>query len=94
MIVTFCDRQSVNSVREDDVNAPDSTSPVVAVNVIDIDPPSAHGTVTVPDGPFGETVIAVVTAARLTVAATMLCVVEVPGPDGVEGFDGEGAVGP
>jgi hypothetical protein len=94
LIVTFCDRHSVNSVREDDVNVPDSTSPIVPVNVMDIAPPSAHGTVTVPDEPFGETVNAVVTAARLTVAATMLCVVEVPGPEGVEGFDGEGAVGP
>jgi hypothetical protein len=80
-------------MREDDVNVPDSTAPAV-VNVIDIDPPSAHGEVMVRDRPSGETVIAVFIAARLTVAATMLCVAEVPGPVGVEGINGEGADGP
>ena len=94
LIVTVCIRHSVNSMREDDVNVPDCTAPVVVVNVIDIDPPSAHGKVMVRDRPSGETVIAVFIAAWLTVAATMLCVVEVPGPDGVEGINGEGADGP
>ena len=82
LIVTVCLRQSVNSMREDDVNVPDCTAPVVLVTAIDIDPPSAHGKVMVRDRPSGETVIAVFIAAWLTVAATMLCVVEVPGPDG------------
>jgi hypothetical protein len=81
-------------MREDDVNVPDSASPGVLVNVIDIDPPSAHGKVKVGDRAFGETVIAVLIAAWLTVAATMLSVVDAPGPEGVGGFDAEGAVGP
>ena len=41
-----------------------------------------------------EIVIAVFSAAWLTVAATRLCVVEVPDSDGVEGFNWEGADGP
>ena len=89
LIVTVCLRHSVNSMREDDVNVPDCTAPVVVVTAIDIDPPSAHGKVMVRDRPSGETVIAVFIAAWLTVAATMLCVVEVPG-----GINGEGADGP
>ena len=94
MIVTVCLRHSVNSMREDDINVPDCTAPVVLVNAIDIDPPSAHGKVTVRERPSGETVIAMFIAAWLTVAATMLCVVLVMGPDGVEGINGEGADGP
>ena len=93
LIVTVCIRHSVNSMREDDVNVTDCKAPVVVI-VIDIDPPSAHGKVMVRDRPSGETVIAVFIAAWLTVAATMLCVVEMPGPDGVEGINGEGADGP
>jgi hypothetical protein len=91
LIVTFCLRHSVNSVREEDVNVLDCGAPSVLVKVIDIDPPSAHGKVTVRERPSGETVIAVFIAAWLTVAATMLCVVEVLGPDGI---NGEGAEGP
>jgi hypothetical protein len=82
----------MNSIREDDANVPDVTAPVL-VNVIDIDPPSAHGKVVVRDSPSGETVIAVFIAAWLTVAATMRCVVEVAGPERVEGANGEGADG-
>ena len=94
MIVTVWVRHSVNSRREDEVSAPDTAAPVVLVKVIDIDPPSAHGTVTVRDRPSWEIVIAVFIAAWLTVAATMLCAVEVPGPGGVEDVNGEGADAP
>ena len=94
MIVTVCIRHWVNSRREDDVNVPDCKPPAPLFNVIDIDPPSAHGTVMVCDRPSLEMVIAVFIAAWLTVAATMPCVVELPGPDGVEGVNLEGADGP
>ena len=94
MIVTVCLRHSVNSMREDDVSVPDCRAPVVLVNVIDMDPPSRHGKVNVRARPSGETVITLFIAAWLTAAATMLCVVEVLVPDGVEGINGEGAEGP
>ena len=81
-------------MREDEVNVPDGTVPVVVVNVIDIEPPSVHGSVMVRDRPSVETVIAVFIAAWLTAAATMLWVVGVPGPRGVEGINGEGMDGP
>jgi hypothetical protein len=93
LIVTVCVRHSVNSSREEDVNVADVTAPVL-VNVIDIDPPSAHGIVVVRDGPSGETVIAVFIAAWFTAAPTMLCVVEVPGLEGGACVNGEGADGP
>jgi hypothetical protein len=41
LIVTVCDRQSVYSIREDDVNGPDCPAPVM-LTVIDVDPPPAH----------------------------------------------------
>ena len=91
MIVTVWFRQSVNSWREDVVIVPDVTKLVGLSKVIDIDPPSAHGNEIVRDWPLTKTVIVVFIAAWLTAAATMLCVVEVPGPEGVEG---EGADGP
>ena len=81
-------------MRVDDVNVTDRRAPVVLVIVIDLEPPSAHGKVMVRERPSGETVIAVFITAWLTVAATMLCVVEVPSSDGVEGINGEGADGP
>ena len=93
-IVTVCVRHAVNSRREDEVTVPDGRPPVVLVNVIDIDPPSAHEEVMVRDRTYGEAVTAVVIAAWLTVAATMLCAVEVPGPGPVEGGNREGADGP
>ena len=89
MMVTVCARHSVNSIREDEVSVPDVTRPEL-VTVTDVVPPSVHGTVMVRDRPSGETVIAVFIAARLTAAATMLWVVEGPGPEGI----GDGADGP
>ena len=93
-IVTVWFRQSMNSMREDVVSVPEVPMPVGVSNVIDIDPPSAHGNEIVRDWPLVVTVMAVFIAARLTVAATMLCVVEVPDPDGVGGVNVEGADGP
>ena len=88
MIVTDCARQSVNSVRVDDVNVLDVRTPVL-VEVADIDPPLSHGTVMVRDRPSGETVIAEFIAALLTAAATILSVADALSPEGIaEGADG------
>ena len=80
-------------MREDDENVLDDAASVVLVTVTDIDPPSAHGKVIGRDRRSGETVIVRI-VAWLTVPATMLCVVEVLGPEGVEGLNAEGADGP
>ena len=87
MIVTLCIRQSVNSSREDVVNAPDCPAPNVPVNVVDIDPPPGHWLVHVCDRPSGEKVIAAFIVAWFTATATMFCAEEVPAPEGV-GADG------
>jgi len=93
-MVTVWFRQSMNSMREDVVSGPD-VKPLAGVsNVIDIDPPSAHGNDIVRDWTLRVTVIVVFSTAWLMAAATMFCVVEVPGPDAVGGFNWEGADGP
>ena len=88
MMVTVCDRQSVNSIREDDENVDDVTEPV-EVTVTDVEPPSAHAAVMVCDRPSGETDIAVLRVAWFTAAATIPSVAELPGPAGIAA----GAVG-
>jgi hypothetical protein len=70
LIVTVCDRQSPNSVRDDVDSGPDGPVGVVTLNVIVIDPPAGHGCVITLDKPPGAALTSMPVAC-VTVAPTM-----------------------
>jgi len=95
LIVSVCDRQSLNSIRDEEVTVPGKPGGVVLpgvvmVNVIVIDPPPGHARVRTFDSPPGVAATSM-PVASVSVAPTMPCAaaglmavggVTVEGPDG------------
>ena len=72
MIVTVCDRQSLNSMRDDVLIGPDETG-VVEVNVIVIVPPPGQLEVSTFEKPPPAAAVITMLLAWVSVAPMMLC---------------------
>ena len=91
LIVTVCDRQSLNSMRDDVVSVPEGPVGVVTLKVIVIDPPPGHSCIITLDKPPGAALTSM-PVAWVSVAPTIPWVVAGLTPVGgvtVEGAEGE-----